>query len=62
MKHTDKNRDPERAKKRAVADLRCAARKVGMSEAIRIMAELCATPGPTFDPQGEKFLRGWESR
>lgn len=30
MKHSDKNRDPERAKKRAVADARCALRKLGL--------------------------------
>lgn len=40
MKDSAKNRDPERARSRAVADLRCAARKVGIVEARRILAEL----------------------
>ena len=30
MKASEKNRDPERAKKRAVADARCALRKLGL--------------------------------
>ena len=28
MKHADKNRDPERARKRALADFNCAVRKL----------------------------------
>lgn len=42
MKDADKNRDPERARKRAVADLRCAARKIGIGSACRALLELAA--------------------
>lgn len=40
MKHSEKNRDPERARKRAVADLRCAVRKLGTAAAIEILREM----------------------
>lgn len=40
MRNADKNRDPERARKRARADLRCAARKLGGAEALVVLAEV----------------------
>lgn len=36
----EKNRDPERARKRAVTDLRCAVRKLGMTETMIHLATL----------------------
>jgi len=62
MKHADKNRDPAAARKRAVADLRCAARKLGMTATVAELEQLCSEAGPCFDPQGARFLAGWESR
>lgn len=40
MRNADKNRDPGRATKRARADLRCAARKLGHREALAELAAL----------------------
>lgn len=51
MRDADKNRDPERAKKRAVSDARCALRKLGLlqlmardeagSEPSEVLVQLC---------------------
>lgn len=38
MKNADKNRDPEKAIKRATGDLRCAARKLGPTAALEVLA------------------------
>lgn len=35
-----RNTDPERARKRAKTDLRCAAKKMGLGEACRVLLEL----------------------
>ena len=40
MKNADKDRDPAKARKRATSDFRCAARKLGETEARRALAEL----------------------
>ena len=40
MKDKDKNRDPERARKRAVADARCALRKLGLLEDLETLSAL----------------------
>lgn len=40
MKNADKNRCPERARKRAASDLRCAARKLGLQRAQDILCEM----------------------
>tara|TARA_R110000822_G_scaffold310554_1_gene444014 strand:- start:976 stop:1176 length:201 start_codon:yes stop_codon:yes gene_type:complete len=40
MKRADCNTDPDRARKRAVSDLRCAIRKLGNAETLRQVAEL----------------------
>ena len=40
MKRSEVNKDPERAKKRATSDLRCAVNKLGISEALRIIANM----------------------
>jgi len=45
MKDMDKNRDPEKARKRAKGDLRCAARKLGIDAAIKLLQELKAEKG-----------------
>jgi hypothetical protein len=42
MKDAEKDRDPSKARKRAVADLRCAVRKLGADEARRILEEVAA--------------------
>jgi hypothetical protein len=38
MKDKDKNRDPDRARKRAVTDMRCAMKKLGLSETMLLVA------------------------
>lgn len=48
MRDKEKNRDPERAIKRATADLRCAVRKLGVSAALRVFAEF--VPSTLRDP------------
>lgn len=40
MRSADKNRDPERARKRARSDFRCAARKLGLPAALAALREL----------------------
>lgn len=42
MNDSAKNRDPERAKARAVNDLRCAVRKLGVARAQELLDELKA--------------------
>ena len=46
MNDADKNRDQGRALKRATADLRCAARKLGAVDALRVLTELFPTEAP----------------
>ena len=45
MRRSEVNKCPERARKRAASDLRCAVRKLGLAEALRSLAglavELC---------------------
>ena len=42
MKNSDKNRDPERAVKRAASDLRSAVRKLGYNSALELILEMAA--------------------
>lgn len=48
MKRSEVNRDPERARARAVSDLRCAVRKLGVPAALEAVADL-------LDGQGESL-------
>jgi hypothetical protein len=40
VKRSEVNKDPEVARKRAVSDLRCAAKKLGLLKAIYVLADL----------------------
>lgn len=50
MKDSEKNRDPKRARKRAVADLRCAVKKLGLEAAQAVFTELMEEVAG-FDPR-----------
>ena len=52
MKDADKNRDPQRAQKRALADARCAWRKMDDEQRTTFLAwilEEAALPAPSLD-------------
>ena len=40
MKRSEVNKDPERARKRARSDLRCAVKKLGVDDALDIIDEI----------------------
>lgn len=56
MKSADKNRDPERARKRASSDARCAWRKMGPQERIEFLEWLEAEHGVA---DGAHLPDGW---
>ena len=52
------NTDPERARKRATADLRCAVRKLGVTEAIKAIALLSDLPAEAIARAVEEARKG----
>lgn len=55
MKRSEVNKDPDRARKRARADLRCAWRKLG-SDAPAVLADLLVQLGPEGQAQASALL------
>jgi len=64
MKDAEKNRDPERAQKRARADARCALRKLGLLDKLEksaAMASLLDDLDVEADPVASFTITLWEA-